>query len=85
MGFLDEVQGEAKRARRGAGCGIGRAAEGMDKADANGLAAALADDTIPDTAIARVLVRGDHTPLAYKTLLTHISGHRRKECTCYVK
>lgn len=85
MGFLDEVRDEAMRARRGAGCGVGRAAEGMDKDDASGLAAALADNAIPDTAIARVLARGDHTPLAYKTLLTHISGHRRKECTCYAK
>lgn len=77
MGLMDDIKQANAASKQGPVCKVAVILEGMAEAERAELKAALADQGIRGTVIARVLTDRGHS-ISGQT----ISYHRRKACSC---
>jgi len=75
MGLLADIQAEAPSGPDK--CSVSILLDALDEADRKDLEAALADGSIPHTAISRALTKRGHDMHDKR-----VAAHRRGECAC---
>lgn len=77
MGLIDDIKQANAAMKKGPTCGMALVLKAMGEAEARELQAALDDETIKGTIIAKVLSERGYTISAHT-----VSYHRRKGCSC---